>query len=86
MSIIHPGLFLIMSRFPSDKDALRRMYRNSQSFQNLCDDYRKCLKAISYWTASVDDLAAERSREYVELCQDLEWEIRELIERKGKAS
>ena len=48
MSVIHPGLFLIMHRFPSEKNNLRRLYLNSQSFQTLCDDYQKCTEAIEH--------------------------------------
>ena len=45
MAVIHPGLFLIMQRFPAERDHLRSLYLNSQSFQTLCDDYQKCMDA-----------------------------------------
>ena len=59
MSVIHPGLFLILERFPSEKDNLRRMYTRSQSFQTLCDDYQKCTEALAYWRQSGQDQALE---------------------------
>jgi hypothetical protein len=80
MSVIHPGLFLIMHRFPSEKNNLRRLYLDSQSFQTLCDDYQKCTEAIEHWTHSRHDQALARSREYRELRQGLEWEIKERID------
>ena len=79
MSVIHPGLFLIMQRFPSQKDNLRRLYRNCPSFHTLCDDYQRCTDALAHWIRSRHDKAQERSREYQELRQSLECEIRECI-------
>ncbi|WP_419662274.1 hypothetical protein Dvar_27280 [Desulfosarcina variabilis str. Montpellier] len=80
MSVINPGLFLIMQRFPSAKDNLRQMYLSSPSFQSLCDDYQKCTEAIEHWTRSGHDQASERSREYRELRKSLESEIKERID------
>lgn len=80
MTPIHPGLFLIMRRFPAEKDRLRRLYLSSQSFQTLCDDYHKCTQALAYWTRSGQDQAPERSREYQALQQGLESEIQEHID------
>ena len=80
MSVIHPGLFLIMQEFPSYKDKLRAMYMRSQSFQTLCDDYQECTKALEHWMRSRHEKASERSREYRELKQCLECEIKERID------
>ncbi len=79
MSVIHPGLFLIMQQFPSAKDSLRRLYRSSASFQTLCDDYQSCTNAIAHWTRSQQEQALERRREYQELKRSLECEIEERI-------
>ena len=79
MSVIHPGLFLIMQRFPSKKDHLRSMYTSSPSFQTLCEDYQKCTEAIAFWKRSDADQALDRFREYQSLRQDLEGEIEERI-------
>lgn len=68
-----------MQRFPSEKDELRRMYTSSESFQTLCDDYQKCTEALVYWRQSGQDQALEREREYKELKQSLEEEIKERI-------
>ena len=84
MSVIHPGLFLIMHRFPNNKDALRRLYLTSHSFQTLCDDYQKCKGALDHWMSSSHDQAAERSRDYHGLLHDLENEIEELLGVSGE--
>jgi hypothetical protein len=83
MSMIHPGLFLIMQRFPSQRDRLRRLYLSSPSFQTICDDYQKCTEALEHWMRSGHDNASERSREYQELKQSLESEVEERIGAKG---
>ena len=83
MPVIHPGLFLIMQRFPSQKDELRRLYLSSPSFQTLCDDYQKCTEALEHWMQSRHENASERSREYRELKQGLESEVEEHIGAKG---
>ena len=83
MSMIHPGLFLIMQRFPSQRNRLRRLYLSSPSFQTICDDYQKCTEALEHWMRSGHDNASERSREYQELKQSLESEVEEHIGAKG---
>lgn len=79
MSVIHPGLFLIMRKFPSHKDHLRRLYLRSESFQTLCDDYKKCVDAMARWLPSGPEQVPQRSDEYLELMIELESEIEELI-------
>ena len=83
MPLIHPGLFLIMKRFPANKDKLHRLYLSSPSFQTLCDDYQQCTEALDHWVKSEHDQASARSREYQELKQSLESEVEERIGAKG---
>ena len=75
MAVIHPSLFLVMSRFPNQKDALRGKYRSSQSFQSICWSYQKCKEALEYWTKSKNTEAPNRQQEYAELMKELEQEI-----------
>ncbi len=79
MTVIKPGLFLIMQQWPSKKNILRRMYRGSRSFQTLCDDYQKCIEAMKYWTQSDYVQALERCNEYQDMMNGLENEIKERI-------
>jgi hypothetical protein len=84
MTVIKPGLFLIMRQCPSHKNMLRRMYLDSRSFQTLCDDYQKCLEAQEYWAQSTAIQAQERSNEYREMMQGIKIEIKERINGNEK--
>jgi hypothetical protein len=75
MTVIHPGLFLLLQRFPDHKDALRQMYHASESFQSICYHYQKCSDAVRYWAKSKLPEAPDRYREYMILLQELELEI-----------
>jgi len=81
MSVIHPGLFLIMRRFPAQKNTLRRLYMSNSTFQAVCRDYQVCANALAYWRQSTEDRALERHCEYQELQQSLEQEIEEFFEK-----
>jgi len=81
MPVIHPGLFLIMQRFPDHKDLLRQLYHQNVPFQTLCDDYRKCKSALDHWAQSGHELAPDRCREYWELIKDLESETQQKLSR-----
>jgi hypothetical protein len=80
LSIIQPGLFLILRRFPRRKDALRQLYRASESFQAICHSYQECSNALDYWSASGHKAAPLRQREYSELMKELEQEIMHSLE------
>ena len=80
MSVIHPGLFLIMQKFPDRKHALRQIYRKSESFQSICHNYQKCSEALRYWSESEHEKAPNRQREYSALLQELELEIIQSLE------
>ena len=80
MPVIHPSLFLVMKRFPDQKDALRQLYRTSETFQSICQNYQKCEEALQFWTASEDESAPERQKEYAQLLQELELEIMNSLE------
>ena len=75
MKVIHPCLFLLLRRFPNHKDALRQMYRTSESFQSICHNYQKCSEALDYWAKSSRSEAPDRHREYKMLLEELELEI-----------
>ncbi len=82
MSIIHPGLFLIMRRFPTQRNALRCLYMNNSTFQAVCHDYQECEMALAHWRQSPEDQAQERYFEYLELLQSLELEIKEFFKKQ----
>lgn len=75
MTIIHPGLFLLIERYPDRGPALRCLYAKSTGFQALCADYQQCSEAIRYWSKSEDESGPVRHREYQALLNELETEI-----------
>jgi hypothetical protein len=75
MKVIRTGLFSVLKRFPEHKDNAKRLFRESESFQTMCEDYRKCVKALDHWNRSEIDIAPLRRTEYTTLMQELEEEI-----------
>ena len=75
MTVIQRGLFPVMERFPSHRDTVKRLFRESQAFQAICEDYMRCTEALRYWNQAGSEEAFARREEYVTLLQDLEAEI-----------
>jgi hypothetical protein len=73
--VIQTGLFSILKRFPKHKDNAKRLFKESESFQTMCEDYLKCAKALDHWNQSGMDIAPLRRIEYTDLMQELEEEI-----------
>jgi hypothetical protein len=80
MRVIQPSLFLVMNRFPDRRNDLRQMYRTSESFQSICQNYQKCTVALGHWVKSKHEDAPSRQREYSELIDELELEIIQSLE------
>ncbi len=75
MSVIHPGLFLVIERFPDHREILYRLYAADEAFQTLCDNYQECFQAVEYWNHSKAASAPDRQQEYGALLNELETEI-----------
>ena len=75
MKVIRTGLFSVLKRFPEHKDNVKRLFKESESFQTMCDDYLKCIKALDHWNRSEKDIATSRRNEYAAIIQELEEEI-----------
>ena len=75
MKVIQTGLFSVLKRFPEHKDNVKRLFKESESFQTMCEDYLKCAKALDHWNQSGMDIAPLRRIEYTDLVQELEGEI-----------
>ncbi len=82
MSVIHPGLFLAIERFPNRRKELCHLYASDEAFQTLCENYQQCSQALNYWTDARHPQAAARHREYGELLSELEREILQYFEDK----
>jgi hypothetical protein len=71
------GCILVMERFPEKREALKRLFEASQSFQLLCDEYEVCLTALRYWRESSLPEAPSFRNEFSSLLSELEEEILE---------
>ena len=71
MSVIQPGLFMVIERFPDCRNKVMRLYGSNDSFRSLCTSYQQCTTAVRYWAKQ----ATQRHREYLALRQELEMEI-----------
>ncbi|HSQ86916.1 MAG TPA: hypothetical protein VLM43_19590 [Desulfobacterales bacterium] len=75
MKIIRPGLFAVLKRFPKHKESAKRLFKESDKFQDMCEDFESCNKALDHWNQSKQEIAAERRAEYAAIIQELEEEI-----------
>lgn len=75
MKVIRTGLFSVLKRFPEYKDTAIQLFRESDNFQTMCEDYLKCIKALDHWNQSEEDIATTRRNEYSTITQELEEEI-----------
>ncbi len=75
MAVIHPGVFSVVKRFPEQRAVIMRRFKDSESFQALCEDYKQCSDALQYWSQVDSDKSLLQKAEYKELLQSLEFEI-----------
>jgi hypothetical protein len=80
------GLALIMERFPEERQALCRFFRESRSFQSLCNDYWECRAALQTWQQSTSEEAPALSDEYAHLLLELEQEVRQYLDNEAAFS
>jgi hypothetical protein len=80
------GLALIMERFPEERQAVCCFFRESRSFQSLCNDYWECLDALRTWQQSTSEEAPAWSDEYAQLLRALEQEVRQYLENPSAFS
>ena len=76
MAVIQTNL---IKRFPNRKKTIKRLFKESESFQAICEDYRKCSEALHHWNESAADEAPARRDEYTALLLDLETEILQIL-------
>lgn len=84
MTVIQTTLFSVVKRFPGRKDTIQRLFRESEAFQTVCEDYRKCVEALRHWNESDSAEAPSRREEYGALLRDLEVEILQSLNEFGK--
>jgi hypothetical protein len=74
------ALAAVLENFPEAMARIRELFQQSHSFQSLCEDYRDCLAALSYWRQAAADEAQALCQSYIELLQELEQEVRHYLE------
>ena len=75
MTVIKNAIFPVMERFPGTADTIKRLFSESEDFQSLCEDYRRCSEALRHWDKSAEEDAPARRQEYQALLRELEEEI-----------
>ena len=75
MPVIQTSLFSVIKRFPDRKDKVRLLFKESETFHSMCEDYRRCAEALRHWNESASEKAPARREEYATLLRDLEAEI-----------
>ena len=75
MPVIQTSVFTVVKRFPDRGDTVKQLFKESKTFQNVCEDYRRCAEALQHWNQSTSDEAPVRREEYAALLLDLEAEI-----------
>ena len=79
MAVIQSCMFYIVRRFPGRGEAIRRLFRENENFHTICEDYGLCAEALKRWNESASQQAPARRKEYAELLDDLESEIRKYL-------
>ena len=76
MTVIKSSVFNVLEKFPDRSEDIKRLFKESQEFQAMCEDYRQCAEALLHWNQSNDNNAPARRQEYELLLQELADEIR----------
>ena len=76
MAVIKGSVFYVLEKFPDRYGDIKRLYKQSQEFQTVCEDYRLCAEALQHWYHSHEKVALARRNEYEQLFQELVEEIR----------
>ena len=75
MTVIKSSVFHVLEKFPDRAGDIKRLYKENQEFQTMCEDYRQCAEALHHWNQSNEKEALARRREYAQLFQELVDEI-----------
>jgi len=72
-------LALIKRRFPGRDERVERIFREDPSFRTLCRDYHDCRATLERLRGHDSASVRNRRREYAELLEELDREIRTWI-------
>ena len=75
MPVVQTSLSIVLAKFPDHHETIKRLFKENENFQSLCEDYRRCAEALKYWNQSASEEAPARREEYKTLLQGLSEEI-----------
>jgi hypothetical protein len=75
MKLKFKNLHYIIARFPEYRQVIVEMYRESNTFRSLCDDYSECMRILDHLNTSKGLIKNQQDKEYLELAGELEQEI-----------
>ena len=84
MSVIKPNIFSVVRRFPRREQAIKGLFRTSDSFRTLCEDYHLCAQALERWNAIETEVSQARAAEYSALMEGLEAELIQVLDQYEK--
>jgi hypothetical protein len=73
----------VLEKFPEARVKIQRLFQQSPSFQDLCQDYRDCLAAWQHWRQITSEDAPALCQSYAELLQELDQELRDYLEQEA---
>jgi hypothetical protein len=71
----------VTERFPEHELTIERLFRRSESFRSMCEDYALGVEALGRWERGKDPKRAVRIAELRESLAELEAEILEALEQ-----
>jgi len=73
------GLARLALRWPDVRERLATVSDPTGDFESLCAAYEEACRALDYWRRSPAENAGSLSREYQDLVQDLEAELKRRV-------
>ncbi len=86
MPILPMSLSVVVKRFPKHRETLERLFRQHETFRQLCEDLADSVRARDYWGGSEAKNAESRCEEYAEMIKDLTVEITQWLQDHGARS
>jgi len=75
MKITEIKPYAVFERFPEHEETIKQLFKIEYNFKLLCSDYRRCFKALEFWSKSDLSEARQRKEEYKSLLAELEMEV-----------
>jgi hypothetical protein len=75
----------VVARFPEHELVIERLFRQSESFRSMCEDYAEGVDALRSWEDSADSRAEAEMAELRDCLAELEAEILATLEQAAGA-